>query len=479
MKEPSGEAEGTVAETTKEGVFGKIYTQFRGKVKEAIDYLKKKKGGEAVAALHHHAIGDISLVWGNKKARLEKILRKHPEVADNLQEIIDNMEVVSEPDNRIKLESPTHFAVVSKEYQGTPREKWLLTAFEKRETSTLTNSSMDVESNLDGKSDDTATRLNVDVSGGKGTNNSGNDQINQQKNDENQPKTGEKSVQNDSNAGRASMLAYEAWKAASVKEPSGKAEGTGAVRSNETNEYGKPFIVSKDGSTIFGEITEEDGLTPAPIKLSEGENYVGEDGKNHGYGLLHIEAGHGDQIRKAGFASVEEFVEEVARNFDTIREGNMIADKQTYLLEVSDKHNNTLFIELSKDGTYWNVNSAGIFKTKYSKNKKKVNSLPTVGDSTSTDAIGVNHGQEEGATVTSENSPLTSEGKVTNNSGNDQINQRKNAENQPKTGEKITKIDSPISGSTTSDALGNSTFVTGAKLLKDVEKSKKKDEKSW
>ncbi len=127
------------------GAFGNIYNQFRGKAKAAIEFLKKLGSGEAAAALQHHTIGDISLVWGDKKTGLDKILRKHPEVVDNLQSIIDSMEVVQESDNRIKLESPTHFAVVSKEYKGEPREQWLLTAYEKRES--LEN----------GKSMDTAT----------------------------------------------------------------------------------------------------------------------------------------------------------------------------------------------------------------------------------------------------------------------------------------------------------------------------------
>ena len=116
------------------GAFGNIYNQFRGKSKAAIEFLKKLGSGEATAALHHHTIGDISLVWGDKKTGLDKILRKHPEVVDNLQSVIDSMEVVQESDNRIKLESPTHFAVVSKEYKGEPREQWLLTAYEKRES---------------------------------------------------------------------------------------------------------------------------------------------------------------------------------------------------------------------------------------------------------------------------------------------------------------------------------------------------------
>ena len=127
------------------GAFGNIYNQFRGKSKAAIEFLKKLGSGEATAALHHHTIGDISLVWGDRKTGLDKILRKHPEVVDNLQSIIDSMEVVQESDNRVKLESPTHFAVVSKEYKGESREQWLLTAYEKRES--LEN----------GKSMDTAT----------------------------------------------------------------------------------------------------------------------------------------------------------------------------------------------------------------------------------------------------------------------------------------------------------------------------------
>lgn len=64
--------------------------------------------------------------------------------------------------------------------------------------------------------------------------------------------------------------------------------------------------------------------------MSVGENVKDDNGANHGYGLLHNEAGHGEQIRAAGFASVEEFVEAVARNYDTIREGGIIAGNQTY-----------------------------------------------------------------------------------------------------------------------------------------------------
>lgn len=140
----------------------------------------------------------------------------------------------------------------------------------------------------------------------------------------------------------------------------------------EIDENGHPFVVSSDGTTSFGEIREESGLPAAPIKLSEG--YQDEDGK--GYGLVHIEANHGEQIRKAGFASVEEFVSFVAKNYD---EDNIRVGKRrdhigttTYLIQVTDEHDNTLFIELSRDGSYWNVNSGGIFRKGYSNKKETV-----------------------------------------------------------------------------------------------------------
>ncbi len=207
---------------------------------------------------------------------------------------------------------------------------------------------------------------------------------------------------------RAAMAEEQARKERETIEAAADEASYDYELSEENNEFGKPFVLSSDGTTIFGEIGEDSGLTPAPIKLNEGEDYVDEKGRHHGYGLIHIEEGHGDQIREAGFGSVREFVETVARNYNTIREGNKIADQQTYLLELTDEHNNTVFIELSRDGSYWNVNSAGIYRVTYSKNKKEVKSAPAIGTSTNADADEVNHGQIEGETVTSGDSSLTS-----------------------------------------------------------------------
>lgn len=206
-----------------------------------------------------------------------------------------------------------------------------------------------------------------------------------------------------------------------------------APLSNEMNEFGVPFIESSDGTTVFGVLTDDSGLSPAPIKLSLGENATDKNGTNHGYGLLHIEAGHGDQIRAAGYDSIEKFVEDVARNFDTIREGGIVANNQTYLLELSDEHNNTLFIQLSRDGSYWNINSAGIFKKKYSRRKPEVFTRPALKTETDTDSGRVDSSRFNGATAPAGNSHQTSEGKDTN------ISEESNTGSEKSVAEQITE----------------------------------------
>ena len=145
----------------------------------------------------------------------------------------------------------------------------------------------------------------------------------------------------------------------------------GVNLSEEKDENGNSFVVSSDGTTTFGEVRDKSGSPAAPIKLSVGY----QDKNGSGYGLTHIEANHGAQIKKEGFASVEDFVSYVAKNYD---ENNIKVGKRrtggsiTYLLQVTGKHDNTLFIELSRDGSYWNVNSAGVFRKGYSDKKETV-----------------------------------------------------------------------------------------------------------
>ena len=137
------------------GPFGPIYRQFSGKAGEAITFLLSMGSGEARGALYHRDIGYISLVYGTEKYGIKKIEEKHPEVLVHLQEIVDVMKIVQQSENRIKLESDSHFAVVSRDYLGTRHSPWLLTAFEKKNS--VPDNTMDTGETLAGERNDTAT----------------------------------------------------------------------------------------------------------------------------------------------------------------------------------------------------------------------------------------------------------------------------------------------------------------------------------
>ena len=163
------------------GPFGPIYDQFRGDAQGAIRFLSEQQDGEAIAALNHPDVGDIDLVWGKPGTAksngygLSKLVKFHPEVLDNLQDILNDMQVATRSDNRINLESPTHKAAVRLEWDGE-RKNWLLTAFEK-ETPTSIDRTTDIGENPMDLQNDTAPLQNVGVSSeGKGSNTSSENQ---------------------------------------------------------------------------------------------------------------------------------------------------------------------------------------------------------------------------------------------------------------------------------------------------------------
>ena len=154
-----------VEENEEVGPFGRIYRQFKGKAKEAIQFLLGKKEGEAVGALSHPEIGDIDLVWGEEGTSnsdgygLAKLAKYHPEVLENLQEIINDMRVTKRSANRVQLESDTHQAAVRLTWDNK-NKNWLLTAFEKK-NSVSDNTTDTGETSDGGKQNDTATLQNT------------------------------------------------------------------------------------------------------------------------------------------------------------------------------------------------------------------------------------------------------------------------------------------------------------------------------
>lgn len=182
--------------------------------------------------------------------------------------------------------------------------------------------------------------------------------------------------------------------------------------SDEIDENGRRFVLSPNGTVSFGDITDITGLTPAPILLSEG--LITNPVSNDGYGLVHIEARHGKQIRDAGYKSVVDFIDFVAKNYEKIRLGKDRDGNQTYMLQLPDEHNNTLMVELSGDGTYWNINTAGIFKKTYgAKNKVVYDRHTTEKQSVETAEASQIAEQSDTQTTSSMNAPTTTDDKDT------------------------------------------------------------------
>lgn len=153
--------------TSAIGPFGKIYTQFRGKPREAVTFLLAKRDGEAIGALHHKDVGEIDLVWGEEGSAhsdgfgLAKLAKYHPEVLFNLQEILNDMAVTKRSANRVQLESEKYKAAVRLTWDNQ-KKTWLLTMFEKK-NSVLDNTT-DTDKTHKGNGNDTATPENTVVS---------------------------------------------------------------------------------------------------------------------------------------------------------------------------------------------------------------------------------------------------------------------------------------------------------------------------
>lgn len=172
----------------------------------------------------------------------------------------------------------------------------------------------------------------------------------------------------------------------------------------EIDEKSHRFVLTSNGKLAFGAIKSETSLTPGPIFLSQG--CITNPETNDGYGLVHIVARHGKEIHNAGYNSVIEFIEEVANNYEIIRDGNLRNGNKTYMLQFAKKHNHTLIIELSGDGRYWNINTAGIFKTTYGAKRNVVYNRHTTAKQ-SAETVEVSQCEEQSGT-TSQTSMSTS-----------------------------------------------------------------------
>ncbi|HPX31374.1 MAG TPA: hypothetical protein PKW92_09850 [Smithella sp.] len=119
------------------------------------------------------------------------------------------------------------------------------------------------------------------------------------------------------------------------------------------------FVSSPDGNIDFGKITEDTAKaikrTAAPIRLTLEK-------------LKYIESNHLGHIQKAGYESVQAFINDVGNGFTEIYEGK----GRTLLLAKTSRNKQIIFVELvpEENGIYYTVNNAFPSRSGYVKNKK-------------------------------------------------------------------------------------------------------------
>lgn len=129
--------EAELARRQATGPFGPVASaeSFGGDWTAIVRHLTRQADGEVTGALIHPETGAIDVPWGffdrdtGRGAGLAKIVAKHPEVVDALPDIVAGMTVTSRSQNRIRLKSEAHKAVIRLDYDGQDKT-WLMTAFE-------------------------------------------------------------------------------------------------------------------------------------------------------------------------------------------------------------------------------------------------------------------------------------------------------------------------------------------------------------
>ena len=122
------------------GDFGPIYNQFKGRAKEAIQFLIEKQDGECVAALFRPEIGWIDIIWGQSNFGLKHIIEKHGSEIEQLGfKVEDFIPItisfgnfyVSREEDKVTFESEM-FRIVIKTSWNNETKRFVLTAYDLR-----------------------------------------------------------------------------------------------------------------------------------------------------------------------------------------------------------------------------------------------------------------------------------------------------------------------------------------------------------
>lgn len=131
-------------------LFGNVYDAFRGKAKEAFNYLFTHKEGDLQGVYHRKDVGDIDLVWGDrtKNQGLDHIIDKHieknndfdslEEAAQVIDDVINNGEVNEKKSkwDKVVLEKDGYMVIISKNVRDKDgnvidsNKNWVVTAFD-------------------------------------------------------------------------------------------------------------------------------------------------------------------------------------------------------------------------------------------------------------------------------------------------------------------------------------------------------------
>lgn len=122
--------------------FGDVYDQFKGKPKEAFDFLLENKDGYLKGVFHRDEIGDIDLAYGSapnpyKGKGLAHIIRKHVETLHDFPSVDDAINTITDVisngvvkdgsiPNTYDIENGDYRVVVAADNNGN----WVLTAFD-------------------------------------------------------------------------------------------------------------------------------------------------------------------------------------------------------------------------------------------------------------------------------------------------------------------------------------------------------------
>ena len=126
--------------------FGKVYNQFKGKAKEAVNFLMRHKSGKLLGVFHRNDIGEISLVWGDEKGGLAHIISKHiveqndfnniDEVINTMLQVINNGTITRENKDKVVIDYNDYRVAIRKQTRDNngnvvEQGNWIVTAFDK------------------------------------------------------------------------------------------------------------------------------------------------------------------------------------------------------------------------------------------------------------------------------------------------------------------------------------------------------------